>query len=43
VTTIGVAAVAALEMIGRSEDQIRTFIIEVFGREFSSREFRSLF
>jgi hypothetical protein len=31
---VGVAAVATLEMIGRSEDQIRTFIIEVFWTEF---------
>jgi hypothetical protein len=34
VATVGVAAVATLEMIGRGEDQIRTFIIEVFGTEF---------
>jgi hypothetical protein len=34
VSTIGVAAVASLEMIGRGEDQIRTFIIEVFWTEF---------
>ena len=32
--TVGVAAVAALEMIGRGEDQIRTFIVEVFRTEF---------
>jgi hypothetical protein len=43
VTTIGVAAVAALKMIGRGEDQIRTFIVEVFGTEFACRELRGLF
>jgi len=43
VATIGVAAVATLEMIGRSKDQIRTFIVEVFGTEFAYRELRGLF
>jgi hypothetical protein len=43
VTTVGVAAVAALEMIGRSENKIRTFIVEVFGTEFAWAEFRGLF
>jgi hypothetical protein len=31
VTTIGVAAVAALKMIGRGENQIRTFVIKILG------------
>jgi len=43
VATIGVAAVTALEVIGCSEDQVRTFIVEVFGTEFAYRELRGLF
>jgi hypothetical protein len=34
VTAVGVAAIAALEVVGRSEDEVRTFVIEIFGCEF---------
>jgi hypothetical protein len=34
VATVGVAAVASLEVIGCGEDQIRTFIVGVFCTEF---------
>jgi hypothetical protein len=34
VPTVGVAAVAALEVIGRGEDEVGTFIVEVFCTEF---------
>jgi hypothetical protein len=29
--TVGVAAVAALEMIGRGEDHVGTFVIKILG------------
>jgi hypothetical protein len=34
VATVGVAAVAALEVVGRGEDEIGTFIVEVLRTEF---------
>jgi hypothetical protein len=34
VTAFGVAAVAALEMIGRGEDEVRALVVEVFREEF---------
>jgi hypothetical protein len=33
VTTVGVAAVASFEMIGRGEDEVRAFIIKIFRSE----------
>jgi hypothetical protein len=35
VTAFGVAAVAALEMVGSGEDEIGAFVIKVFGEEFA--------
>jgi hypothetical protein len=40
VAAIGVAAVAALEMIGRGEDEGRALIVEVFREEFAGCELR---
>jgi hypothetical protein len=34
VATVGVAAIAALEVVGCGEDEVRTFVIEIFGCEF---------
>jgi hypothetical protein len=36
VATAGVAAVAALEVVGCGENQVRTFIVEVFRGEFAA-------
>jgi hypothetical protein len=32
--TVGGAAVTAFEMVGRREDEIRAFVVEVFGEKF---------
>jgi hypothetical protein len=37
VTAVGVAAIAALEVVGGGEDEVGAFIIEVFGKEFAGR------
>jgi hypothetical protein len=42
-TAVGVAAVAAFEVIGRREDEIWAFVIKVFGEEFGSGGVRSFF
>jgi hypothetical protein len=42
VTTAGVAAVAALEVVGCRENQVRTFVVEVFWAEFLAKGFRLL-
>jgi hypothetical protein len=34
VTTVGVAAVASFEVVGRREDHVRAFVVEVFGTKF---------
>jgi hypothetical protein len=36
VAAIGVAAVAALEKIGRGKDDVRPFIIEILGTQLRS-------
>jgi hypothetical protein len=33
-TTVGVAAVAAPEMVSRSEDEVRAFVVEILRAEF---------
>ena len=35
---VGVAAVAALEVEGSSEDEVGTFVVEVFGGEVGGRD-----
>jgi hypothetical protein len=37
VTTVRIAAVATLEMITRGEDEVWSFVVEVFGLEFFQR------
>jgi hypothetical protein len=43
VTAIGVAAVAAAKVVGRGEDEIRTFVVEVLGAKLFGWGFRLLF
>jgi hypothetical protein len=43
VTATGVAAVASLEVVGCGEDEIRTFVVEVFGPKLFSGGLRRFF
>jgi hypothetical protein len=43
VTAARVAAVSPLEMVGRGEDEVGAFIVEVFGAKLLCRGFRLLF
>jgi hypothetical protein len=43
VAAVGVAAIPTLEVVGRSEDQIRTFIVEVFRAKVFFWDIRLLF
>jgi hypothetical protein len=43
VTAAGVAAVASLEVVGCGEDEIRTFVVEVFGPKLFSGGLRRFF
>jgi hypothetical protein len=40
---VGVAAEAALEVIGRREDEVRAFVVEVFGEKLGWGWDRSFF
>jgi hypothetical protein len=43
VATAGVAAIATLQVVGCGEDQVGTFIVEVFGAKLFAGRFHILF
>jgi hypothetical protein len=43
VPTARVAAVTPLEMVGRGEDEVRAFVVEVFRAKLFARSFHLLF
>jgi hypothetical protein len=43
VTAVGVAAVAAPKMVGRREDEVRAFVVEILRAEFFAEGFNLFF